>query len=350
MILRRLSEAVGVSGDEGAIRDLIIPEIADHVTDLRIDPMGGITARQSGTGAEPRLKVMVCAHMDEVGFMVVGHSSEGRLRVTNVGGIDARILPGLRLRFGQDAVPGVVMWPPIHKGNNPKTIPLRELPIDIGAKDKAEAQGAVPLGTYGVFESEYRELGEKMLLGRAFDDRVGCALLIELLQAGPHAVDLLASFSVQEEIGLRGARIAANHLQPDIGIVLEGPPALDIPDPTQEPDDRNERNPSNQLGAGPSLTTMDRSMIADPRLLRFVVETAERHGIPYQMRGLRGGGTDAGAIHLSNAGVPSAVISVPCRYVHAPAAMLHRDDYDQTLALLRALTQELTQEVLTWDE
>ena len=350
MILRPLSEAIGVSGDEGAVREVILPEIAEHVTDLRIDPMGGITAIQSGTAAEPRLRVMVCAHMDEVGFMVVSHSSEGRLRLANVGGVDARIMPGLRLLFGQEKIPGVVMWAPIHKGRNPRTIPLRELQIDIGARDRAEAESAVPLGTYAVFDSEYRELGEKMLLGRAFDDRVGCALLIELLQSGPHAVDILASFSVQEEIGLRGARIAANYLKPDIGIVLEGPPAMDVPDPLQDPDEPDTRNPSNQLGAGPSLTTMDRSMIADPRLLRFVVATAERHGIPYQMRGLRGGGTDAGAIHMSNAGVPSTVISVPCRYVHAPAAMLHRDDYDQTLTLLRALANELTSEVLVWDE
>lgn len=350
MILRQLSEVYGVSGDEGAVRDVIIPAITDHVTDLRIDPMGGITAIQAGTGSEPRLKVMVCAHMDEIGFMVVGHTSEGRLRLTNVGGVDARIMPGLRLRFGKEGFPGVVMWPPIHKGRNPKTIPLRELQIDIGARDKAEAERAAPLGTYAVFDSEYRELSEKFLLGRAFDDRVGCALLIELLQSGPHAVDILASFSVQEEIGLRGARVAANYLKPDIAIVLEGPPALDIPDPLREPDDPDTRNPSNQLGAGPSLTTMDRSMIADPRLLRFVIATAERHGIPYQLRGLRGGGTDAGAIHMSNAGVPSTVISVPCRYVHAPAAMLHRDDYDQTLALLRALSDELTSEVLAWDE
>lgn len=350
MILRQLSEVCGVSGDEGAVRDVIIPAITDHVTDLRIDPMGGITAIQAGTGSEPRLKVMVCAHMDEIGFMVVGHTSEGRLRLTNVGGVDARIMPGLRLRFGKEGFPGVVMWPPIHKGRNPKTIPLRELQIDIGARDKAEAERAAPLGTYAVFDSEYRELSEKFLLGRAFDDRVGCALLIELLQSGPYAVDILASFSVQEEIGLRGARVAANYLKPDIAIVLEGPPALDIPDPLREPDDPDTRNPSNQLGAGPSLTTMDRSMIADPRLLRFVITTAERHGIPYQLRGLRGGGTDAGAIHMSNAGVPSTVISVPCRYVHAPAAMLHRDDYDQTLALLRALSDELTSEVLAWDE
>ena len=350
MILRQLSEAVGVSGDEGAVREIILPAIADHVTDLRIDPMGGITALQAGTGATPRLRVMVCAHMDEIGFMVVGHSSEGRLRLTNVGGVDARIMPGLRLRFGKEGFPGVVMWPPIHKGRDPKTKQLHELQIDIGARDKAEAESAAPLGTYAVFDSEYRELSEKMLLGRAFDDRVGCALLVDLLQSGPYAIDILASFSVQEEIGLRGARVAANYLKPDIAIVLEGPPALDIPDPLQEPDDWYKRNPSSRLGAGPSLTVMDRSMIADPRLLRFVMATAEQQGIPYQLRGSRGGGTDAGAIHTSNAGVPSAVISVPCRYVHAPAAMLHRDDYDQTLTLLRALADELTPEVLAWYE
>ncbi len=350
MILRKLSQAIGVSGDEGAVREIVLQDIADHTTDLRIDPLGGVTARQAGQGNPPRLRVMVCAHMDEIGFMVVGHTSEGRLRLTNVGGVDARILPGLRLLIGRERIPGVVMWAPIHKGDNPKTKPLRELQIDIGARDKAEAKSAAPLGTYAVFDSEFRELSEDVWLGRAFDDRVGCALLIELLQGGPYSVDILASFSVQEEIGLRGARVAANHLKPDLAIILEGPPALDIPDPLQERDDDRPRNPSARLGAGPSITIMDRSMIADPRLLRFVRATADRHNIPYQLRGSRGGGTDAGAIHISNAGVPSAVISVPCRYVHAPAAMLHRSDYDHTLHLLRALMQELSSDVLSWDE
>lgn len=349
MILKELSEAVGVSGKEDAVRKIVLNAIKDRVTDMRIDPLGSVTALQKGTAANP-LRVMVAAHMDEIGFMVMGFDSDGLIRFASVGGVDDRILPGLRVKVGDSGVPGVVVWAPIHKtsGQN-SAVKLDALRIDIGADGKNGASGKVNRGDRIAFDAPFAELGEQVLRGKAFDDRAGCSLLVDLLQGGPYAVDVLAAFTVQEEIGLRGARVAAQALKPDAALVLEGTTAHDLPDPTADPDDRTRRNPATRMGHGPALTVMDRSMIADPRLLGFLRRTAEANGIPYQLKTALGGGTDAGAIHVANAGVPSAVISLPCRYIHSPAALLHRDDYANALRLLQAALNSLTPDVLQWD-
>jgi endoglucanase len=346
MLLRELSEAIGVSGQEDAVRKLILPAIQEHVTDIRVDALGSITAVKPGSDPNaPR--VMVAAHMDEVGFMVTGFDGDGLIHVAPVGGIDERILPGLRVKIGENQVPGVVVWTPIHKsaGNNtPQKI--NALRIDIGASSKEEVNGKVKRGDRVAFDSRYMELGDHMLRGKSFDNRVGCSLLVELLQGGPYPVTVLAAFTVQEEIGLRGARVAARYLNPDAALVIEGTTANDLPSPTAEPDDEDEINPACRLGAGPALTIMDRSMITDPRLLAFLRQTAESAGIPYQLKTQLGGGTDAGAIHMMNGGIPSAVISVPCRYIHSPTAYLHRDDYANTLRLLQAALKGFTPDVI----
>lgn len=348
MQLQALSEAIGVSGDEGAVRKIVLDAIKGHAEDIRIDPMGSVTARLTGTGSEPRLKVMIAAHMDEIGFMVTGYESSGLLKFTKVGGVDDRILPGLRVRVGKDGIPGVIVWKPIHLGNDRNVVKVDGLRIDIGASSKDEASGKVKPGERIAFESTYMELGPKILRGKAFDDRVGCSLLIDILQGGPYAVDVLAAFTVQEEVGLRGAQVAAQTLQPDLAFALEGTTAHDLPDPLADPDDDEEVNPTCRLGDGPALTVMDRSMITNPRLLNFLRETADKHDIPYQLKTRQGGGTDAGSIHLSNSGVPSAVISLPCRYIHSPAALLNRDDYAHTLSLAQAALNDLTADVLAW--
>jgi endoglucanase len=283
--------------------------------------------------------------MDEIGFMVMGFDGNGLIRFTSVGGVDDRILPGLRVRIGADAVPGVIVWTPIHKNRDQNVVGMSNLRIDIGATDD-KGGGKVKRGDRIAFEGPYMVLGDKMLRGKSFDDRVGCALLIDVLQGGPYPVDVLAAFTVQEEIGLRGARAAAQYLEPDLAFSLEGTTAHDVPDPTQEPDEKTRPNPACRVGDGPALTVMDRSIVVDPRLLRFLRATAEAEGIPYQLKTALGGGNDAGAIHTTGAGVPAATISVPCRYIHSPAALLSRDDYDNTLRLLKAALNRLTPDIL----
>jgi endoglucanase len=346
MLLKELSEAVGISGQEGAVRKIILKAIDGHAEQIRIDALGSITAVKPGSDGANRPRIMLAAHMDEVGFMVRGFDSDGLIRFTSIGGVDARILPGLRVKVGSKGLNGVIVWPPIHKNRDQNTVKLENLRIDIGTNGKEGSNGQVKPGEYIAFDSAYVEMSARIHRGKALDNRVGCALLVDLLQGGPYPADLLAAFTVQEEIGLRGAKVAAQILQPDLAIALEGTTANDLPNPTAEPDDREFRNPVARLGAGPALTVMDNSMIADPRLLNWLRRTAEANNIPYQVKSLVGGGTDAGAIHTANSGIPAAVVSVPCRYIHSPAAVMNLDDYDHTLALLKAALENLSAAVL----
>ncbi len=340
MLLEELSNAIGVSGEENAVRKIILDAIQDHVTDIQIDAVGNLTALKKGRGKN-NLKVMIAAHMDEIGMMITGYDSNGLLHFTNVGGVPANILPGLRVKVGKN-IQGVVIWQPIHFNRDQNVKQIKDLRIDIGVDSKKAAENKVKRGTRATFDSTYAEISETMVRGKAFDDRVGCSLLIDILQADAYEVDVLAAFTVQEEIGLRGAQVAAERLKPDVAIVLEGTTAHDVPNPELDPDSMDSVNPACKVGAGPVLTVMDRSMIASPQLLNFIRDTAEKHNIPYQIKTALGGGTDAGRIHTSNTGVPSAVISMPCRYIHSPTAFLSKEDYAHDLALVQTVLNNIT--------
>ncbi|MBW4437046.1 MAG: M42 family metallopeptidase [Pleurocapsa minor GSE-CHR-MK-17-07R] len=350
MMLEQLSKAVGMSGKEEAVRKIVLEAIKDHAENIRIDAMGGVTAirpaKKNKKNAEQPLRVMLAAHMDEVGLMVMGFDGDGLIRFTAIGGIDDRILPGKRVKIGD--VNGVIIWVPIHKNQEQNVVKIANLRIDIGASSKDEAAGKVKRGDHIAFESTYMELdGGRMLRGKAFDDRAGVSMLIDVLQAkNGYPVDVQAAFTVQEEIGLRGAIIAANRLQPDVCFVLEGTTAHDLPNPTAQADDERDLNPTSRMGGGPVLTIMDNGMIADPRLRKFLAETAEAEGIPYQYKTMGAGGTDGGSIHKTLAGVPTAVLALPCRYIHSPAAYLLREDYDNQLRLVQAALRRITPAVL----
>ena len=236
MILQALSEAAGISGQEDTVRDLIIEAIEPHVTDLRIDPMGNVLALQAGEKGATRPRVMLAAHMDEVGFMVTGYDGDGLIQFDSVGGIDDRILPGLRVKIGTNGLPGVILWTPIHKNRDQNVVKMSSLRIDIGASSKSDAQSKAPLGSMIVFDTVFGEHGE-LWRGKAFDDRAGCAVLVDLLHNGPYPVDVLVAFTVQEEVGLRGARVAARALAPDMAFSLECTTAHDLPDPSADPDE-----------------------------------------------------------------------------------------------------------------
>ena len=341
MMLEQLSNAIGVSGNEDAVRKVVLDAIKDHVTDIRIDPMGSITAFKKGTG-ENLPKVMLAAHMDEIGFMVTGFEGNGLIRFANVGGIDDRILPGLRVKIGDSGVNGVIIWTPIHMNRDQNVTKLSNLRIDIGASNKDGASGKVNLGDRIAFDTTYTELSDTMVRGKAFDDRVGCSVLIDVLQGGPYPVDILAAFTVQEEIGLRGAQVAAQTLEPDVAIILEGTTAHDLPNPSADADDIDEPNPTCKVGSGPAISVMDRSMIVHPTLFKFMRQTAEDNDIPYQLKTQLGGGTDGGRIHIANAGRPATVISMPCRYIHSPAALLSKVDYANTVKLVQAALNAMT--------
>jgi tetrahedral aminopeptidase len=276
--------------------------------------------------------------MDEVGLMITAIEKDGRLRFRRVGGIDQRILMGQVFRIGDSGLRGIVGALPPHLVPRPdreKVVPVPDLYLDIGAASREEAEGVVALGDYAVFDTTYERWG-RVRKGKAFDDRAGCAVLASLVRSRP-PLPVIAVWSVQEEVGLRGAAAAARRASADLAIVLEGTAAGEMPGAKPE-----ETEP--RMGRGPALTIQDRSLMADARLVDLLGQTAKRKRIPVQWKRPGIGGTDAGRIALSGAGVPAAVVSVPCRYIHAPAAYLDIRDAERAVALVWHTLEALRKE------
>jgi putative aminopeptidase FrvX len=334
LLLEELSNAFGPSGHEDEVRRVLARWLRDKVDDLQTDALGNLIAFKQGSGPEPRLKVMVDAHTDEVGLMITRIEKNGTLGFRAVGGIDDRLLLAKGVLVGNDRLPGVILAPPIHltkPDQRQSVIKIDQLVIDVGATSEDEAKSLVQIGDYTVFDTRFQVLvddGLRTVKGKAFDDRAGCAVAAALAD-GEYAVDLYLSFSSQEEVGLRGAGVAAYRIQPDVAFALEGTVCDDLPK-------KQDTSPTTELGKGPAITVMDHSFIADRRLVRLLIDTAEAQGIPYQFKQPGVGGTDAGAIHMSRTGVPSAAASVPCRYIHNPVSLLSLNDLDHLVALMRA--------------
>ena len=336
--LETFSNAAGVSGGEESVRAAVVDAVKDHVDSLEVDAMGSLVARIAPSGRRRGPHVMLCAHMDEVGVMITGIESDGRLRFRKVGGIDSRILVGQVFRIGSNGLRGVSGTLPPHlisRADRDKVAAIEDLYLDIGAASREESQERVAVGDYATFDTTYERWGDTRK-GKAFDDRAGCAVLASLVRHRP-PLPVTAVWSVQEEVGLRGAAAAARRVAPDLAVVLEGTASGEAPGMAPE-----ESTPL--MGAGPALTVQDRSLMADARLVDLIERTARRRKIPTQWKRPGVGGTDAGRIALSGAGVPSAVISVPCRYIHAPAAYLDIRDARRTVALVWHLLHSLTKE------
>jgi putative aminopeptidase FrvX len=334
LLLEKLSNAFGPSGCEDEVRRLLARSLHDKVDHLQTDALGNLIAFKRGMGPEPRLKVMVDAHTDEVGLMVTRIEKNGLLGFRAVGGIDDRLLLAKGVLVGEKRLPGVIAAPPIHltkADQRSNVIKIEQMVIDIGASSEEEAKGLVSIGDYAAFDTRFQVLSEQDLRtvkGKAFDDRMGCAIAAALLDE-EYAIDLYLSFSAQEESGLRGAQVAAFRIEPHLAFALEGTVCDDTPK-------KQDVSPTTRMGKGPAITIMDRSFIADKRLIRLLVDVAEAHRIPYQFRQPGVGATDAGAIHLSKAGVPAVTMSVPCRYIHAPVCMASLNDFDHAVALMKA--------------
>jgi len=343
-ILQPLSEALGVSGAESEIRKVIREMIEPHVDEIQTDTMGNLLAFKKGTSrSRNKLTILVDAHMDEVGMMVVGYASDGMLKVKSVGGLDDRILLGTRVLVGEKKIPGVIGAKPVHMldaTNREKVVALDTMRVDIGETKKDSAKTKAPLGTRIAFDSEFTDLGQRVR-GKAFDDRAGCAVLVHLLQGEALPHDLWGAFVVQEEVGLRGAQVAAHRVNPDVAFVLEGTIADDLPK-GEEADE----SPTTKLGGGPALSAMDASVIYDRRLNDLLIDTAEEAGLPWQFKQPGIGGTDGGGIQTQLEGIPAAAISVPCRYIHSPRAVLHKKDYQNAQDLLRLTLEALDYKVL----
>jgi putative aminopeptidase FrvX len=339
LLLEQLSNAFGPSGCEDEVRRTLARALHGQVDDLQSDALGNLIVFKRGTGAEPRLKVMIDAHIDEVGLMITRIEKNGTLGFRAVGGIDDRLLLAKGVVVGEKRLPGVILAPPIHltkAEQRRQVIKIDQLVIDIGASSEDEAKSLVQIGDYVAFDTRFQVLsqeGLRTVKGKAFDDRAGCAVAAALADT-EYAVDLYLSFSSQEEVGGRGARVAAFRIEPDVAFALEGTICDDTPK-------KEDVSPTTELGKGPAISIMDRSFIADRRLVRLLVNTAEANDIPYQFKQPGVGGTDAGAIHLAKTGVPSVAVSVPCRYIHGPASLLSLNDLDHLVALMKAALHAL---------
>lgn len=340
-LLERLTNANAVSGDEGEVRKIVLEEIRPYADQIQVDSLGNVLATKAGKG-ERRLRVMLAAHMDEVGFMLTHNEDKenGIFRFDTVGGVSLSHLAGQPVMIGAEHVPGVIGAKPVHLATDEElknSLTLESLRIDVGPGNS----NLVRVGDRATFATRFARLGSS-LRGKALDDRLGVCTLIELVKHTPPNIDLLAAFTVQEEVGLRGAKVAAYTLQPDLAIVLDSTPANDIP----AWDGSENTRYNTRLGYGPAIYTADSATLSDPRLIRHFAQTAEEAGIPYQFRQPGGGGTDAGAIHKQRTGIPSLSVSVPGRYLHTPVSICRLSDWKNTLALVYLALSRLSPEIL----
>jgi len=344
-LLEKLSNAIGVSGDEAEVRKIVLAAIEPYADDVKVDALGNVLATRRGRGAPAlsrvetkRMRVMLDAHMDEVGFMIVAEDGEGIYRFETVGSIDVRHLLGRQVLVGAERTPGVIGGRPVHlvaDDERTKRVSLDGLRIDLGLTGKAK------VGDRAGFATRFRRVGPS-ILAKSIDDRIGVVTLIELLKNPPRNIDLCAAFTVQEEIGLRGAKVAAQYFHPDLAIAIDSTPANDLP--VFEGGENVTYN--TKLGLGPAIYVADGSTLHDPRLVRFLQETAAAEAIPYQLRQPGGGSNDSGAIQESLAGIPAVSVSVPHRYTHSPVSIARVEDWKNTIHLIHAALKHVTPSLL----
>ncbi len=337
-LLQELCALDAPSSFEDTLRDFIREKAAPYADSMRTDSMGNLIVFKSGTKHSGN-KLMLCAHMDEVALLIRNITEDGYLKFQTLGGIDRRVLIGKRVLVGQARLPGIIGIKAYHLGGKEeaKTTPkLSELYIDIGTNSREEAAALVTPGDYAVFCSSPALFGDGLIRAKALDDRIGCALLLSILQE-PLPLDCHFVFTVQEEVGTRGAFGAAFSIQPEIALILEGTTAADLPDT-----DAHKRVCS--PGLGPVIPFMDGATMYDRRLFELLRDLAKTHDIPWQTKHFIAGGTDAGAIQRSRAGVRVAGISAAVRYLHTANGLASTKDIEAmrqlTLAFLEAIAAE----------
>lgn len=332
--LKELCLLNGISGDESCVREYIIEKIRDKC-DYSVDNLGNITAFRKGKKT-PEKKLMIAAHMDEVGLIVTSVRSDGTLTFETVGGIDSAVIIGKRVKIGKNGLSGVVGSKAIHKlsaEEREKAPKISDLYIDFGAADKAEAEKYVSAGECVYFDSEFMEFGNNRIKSKAIDDRAGCVLMLRLIEEEPE-YDTFFVFNVQEEIGLRGSTVSAFSLQPDIAIVLEATTAADI-------DGADGAAKVCTINGGPVVSFMDRSTMYDKELYKTAFETAKENGIKCQTKSMIAGGNDSGAIHISGKGVRTIAVSLPCRYLHSPSCVISKQDFDDAYRLVKLMMKRV---------
>jgi len=330
--LKTISTAYGPAGNESRIAHIIREMVAPYADETRIDAMGNLIVTRRGK--EGGKRIMLAAHMDHIGFVVTHIDEKGFARLHNVGGVSKTNSTFRRVVF-ENGVNGIVASEP--EKPEAAMLPkndhlLTDMYIDLGASSRAEAEALISVGDFAVYAPEFFELGSDMVAGTAMDNRAGCAILVETLKAlGDTRNEVVAVFTVQEEVGLRGAQAAAYDVSPDIGIALDVTPAGDTP---------KESRFSVNMGAGIAVKIMDRSVICHPAVVRALENAARRCGAKYQREVLIAGGTDTAAIQRSRAGVPCGALSIPSRYIHSACEVVSLSDMENGVKLLTAFLSE----------
>lgn len=330
-LLNELCMLNGTSGDEKSVREFIISHLPDDCS-YSVDPLGNLIVDKKGK-ITPKNKVALFAHMDEVGFIVTYISDDGYVYVSSVGGIDDSALFGKKLTI--NGLTGVASGKAIHQcsADESKKIPkITDISVDFGFENKEEAEKHISLGDFGYFKSDFIEFGNNMLKSKALDDRVGCLIMLELLQE-KSKIDYTCVFTVQEEIGTRGATVGAYTVNPDYAIVIETTTASDIPD---TPDHKKVC----KTGGGAVVSFMDRATLYDRELYKRAFEIAKNNNIPCQTKTVVAGGNDAGAIHKSVGGIKTIAVSLPCRYIHSGSSVCNLNDVDSVERLSKELLKE----------
>ncbi len=331
-MLKDLCLLNGTSGDEDLVREYIIEQIKDYC-DLEIDNLGSIIAFKKGNKT-PNKKVMLAAHMDEVGFVVTYITDDGYLKLSPVGGVDARVVIDRVVKINN--IKGVIGSKAVHllsskEKNNAPT--YDDLFIDIGAKNKEEALKYVSLGDYVYFDSDYLEFGEGYVKSKALDDRIGCLLLIEIIKSNLE-YDTYFCFNVQEEVGLRGSTCTSYEVQSDISVVLESTTAADLCEVSGD-------KRCCVLGQGPVVSFMDGRTVYDKELFKLSFDLAKENNIKIQTKTTIAGGNDAGAIQTSGKGSKVIAVSLPCRYIHSASSVVKLSDIDETRKLLKVILTKI---------
>jgi tetrahedral aminopeptidase len=331
-LIQKLTETFSPSGYESAIRDVIHAEVKPLADEIRVDALGNLIVRKgpsTSSGQRPSKsgknvkKIMIAAHMDEIGIIATHIDENGFVRFTGIGGVYPRNLPGGRVRFA-NGTSGIIGLEPTDKATESQ--PLEKCYIDIGAS--SNKNHPIKIGDVASFERPFIEMGDR-LVAKSMDDRIGCVVAIEALRAlksTPHEVYFV--FTTQEEVGTRGAGTSAYGIDPDLGFSI---------DVTGWGDTPGQKHFEMFLGKGPAIKIKDGGMLADSRIIDWMVRTAEKAKIPYQREVLLGGSTDARAMQLVRAGVPVGCISIPCRYVHSPSEMVDYNDVHNAVKLIVAM-------------
>lgn len=322
--LKTLSELEGPPGNERKISDYIKSLLDKKGIEYEEDFIGNLYVFKKGTN-RINIRFGIFAHIDEVGFLATGYTKKGSIKFRPLGGINPEILPGTEVKF-LNGIKGIITTVPPHKKKNNSKYDYDSLVIDIGVSSEEEAKERVPLGTEAVFITEFEEIRYDIYKGKAFDDRVGVAVLLSIILDELIPFDIIGVFTVQEEMGLVGAEIASSRKNIDLAIVLEGTFAFEPYHP--------EREFYPCIGKGPVITKMDRSIVVDRKIIDYIEKAAKKFNIPYQWKIPLTGGTDAGRIHLKGKGVKVGIISVPCRYIHSKASLIFRGDLENVKNLV----------------